>query len=91
MPSKLISNTSQSFEIPVVYEKVLETEPLMEVLPRFENGVENVVSCLRQGATIIQELDELDKRQDGLEAMIVENQKVVERVGKPRSYLGITS
>lgn len=82
MPSKLLSTASQSFEIPVVYEKVLETEPLMEVLPRFENGVESVVSCLRQGSTIMQELDELDKRQDGLEAMIVENQKVVERVGK---------
>ena len=66
--------------IPYVYERVLEVEALLSVLPRLDSGVLNVITCLRQGGMIVNELDELEKRQHDLEILLSENKASVDRV-----------
>ena len=65
-----------------MYERVLEVDALLDVLPRMDKGLLSVTTCLRQGGMIANELDELEKRQNDLENLVKENKASVDRVGK---------
>lgn len=74
------NNPSQGSDVSVTYERVLESEPLIELIPEIEDKLEGVLRCLRAGDSIVSELDEVEQKQQTIEHLLKLNGELIQRV-----------
>lgn len=79
--SSRITILSPDSDVSVTYERVLESEPLIELIPEMGDKLEGVMKCLREGASLVSELDRIEQKQQTIECLLESNRELVQRVG----------
>ena len=72
--SSRTNTLSPESDVSATYERVIESEPLIELIPEIEDKLEGVMKCLREGASIVSELDRI-------ECLLESNRELVQQVG----------
>lgn len=79
--SSRTNTLSPESDVSATYERVLESEPLIELIPEIEDKLEGVMKCLREGAFIVSELDRIEQKQQTIECLLESNRELVQQVG----------
>ena len=75
--SSRTNTLSPESDVSATYER----EPLIELIPEMEDKLEGVMRCLREGASIVSELDRIEQKQQTIERLLESNRELVQQVG----------